>query len=377
MKFKDIIGHEEMKERLRQMADADRLPHALLLGGPAGIGKMLLARAFAQYIQCTNRRDGDSCGECPSCKQHAALANPDLHFVFPVLKKNKPAALSSEWSEEWKQMLEEEPYMKREHWLELIEAGNGQPVIYVSEAAEISRTAIMSNYASEYKIYIIWLPESMQTEAANKLLKLIEEPWENTIFLMVSNEPAKLLPTIFSRTQRLNFKPLEPEDVASYLMGKGISESAARRIADHSEGSIIRAEELALNKGESAEFGKMYRAMMRGAYSRNLAELYELTEHLAEGGREYQSRFLEYCAHMARENFIFNLRMPQLVSLSPEEEEFSRRFSPFVNHLNVEKLVAETERARRDILRNANAKVVLYDMMLYIARYIRMVAAQK
>lgn len=372
MKFKDVIGHEDIKDRLRHMADTDRVPHALLFGGPAGVGKMKIARAFAQYLQCTDRHNGDSCGRCPSCLQHAQFANPDMNFVFPVLKKgSKSRVLSADWMDEWKQFLTEEPYMKRERWLELLDAGNGQPVIYVNEAAEIARTAIMSNYASKQKIYLIWLPESMNVETANKLLKLIEEPWENTIFLMVSNEPSQLLPTIFSRTQRLNFRPLSENNIAEYLISKGISADSAARIARHSEGSALRADELALDKGESAEFGKMYRAMMRATYGRNIAELYELSEHLSGCGREHSSRFLDYCSHMARENFMYNLRMPQIVSLSPDEEEFSRRFSPFVNHRNVENLVAETERARHEIMRNANSRVVLFDMMLQIARYIR------
>ncbi len=371
MRFKDIIGHEDIKERLRIMADSDRIPHALLFAGMAGIGKMQMARAFAQYVQCTDRKDGDSCGRCPSCLQHEQFSNPDMHYEFPVVKKGKKTVISQDFLEEWKQFLQEEPYMRREHWLELIEAGNAQPVIYVSQADEISRGALMSNYASKYKIYVIWLPEDMQPETANKLLKLIEEPWENTLFLLVSNEPARILPTIFSRTQRLNFKPLTREDIQLYLEGKGISARSAERIAAHSEGNILRADELALDKGESAEFGDLYRQMMRGAYSRKLGSLYDLSDRIAGMGRERIMRFLNYCSHITRENFIYNLRMPQIISLSPEEEEFSRRFSPFVNHANVESLISEIERTGRDVGRNANARVALYDLMLQIARYIR------
>lgn len=373
MKFSEIIGHEDIKRRLRDMADTGKIPHALLFGGQPGIGKLQMARAMAQYVQCADRHDGDSCGRCPSCMQHAQMANPDTHFVYPIVKKpslQKP--ISSDYYEEWKRFLIEEPYARREKWLEMIDAGNSQPVIYVQEASEISRTALMSNYASAFKIYIIWLPEAMNTETANKLLKLIEEPWPNTLFFLVSNEPGLLLPTIFSRTQRINFKPLKPDEISLWLRrSRDLSDSAADIISARAEGSALKAVELAEASGESEEFGNMYRSMMRGAYSRKLKDLYELGDHLAGEGREKMVRYLQYCSRMCRENFIYNLRMPTLVSLNPKEEEFSNRFSPYINYKNVEVLIAETDKARRDISRNANPRVVLFDYMLQIARYIK------
>lgn len=355
------------------MTDANRLPHALLFGGRPGIGKLQTAIAAAQYVQCTDRRNGDSCGRCPSCLQHAQFANPDMHFVYPVVRKpNISKPLSSDFLEEWKTFVSEDPYARREKWLELIDAGNSQPVIYVQEAAGISRTALMTNYASAFKIYLIWLPEAMNTETANKLLKLIEEPWPNTLFFLVSDEPELLLPTIFSRTQRINFKPLAPEDVSLWLQrNKGLSAPEAGIIARKAEGSVIKADELATAQGEAGEFGNLYRKMMRAAYARKLKDLFDLTEILADFGREKTIRYLRYCSRMTRENFIYNLRMPNIVSLTPSEEEFSNRFSPFINVGNVETLVSETDRARRDISRNANARVVLFDFMLLVARSIR------
>lgn len=374
MKFADIIGHEDIKRRLRYMADSGKIPHALLFGGMPGVGKLAMARAMAQYVQCTGRTEGDSCGHCPSCLQHAQLVNPDMHYVYPVLKKpslSKP--LSTDFLEQWKEFLAESPYARRERWLELLEAGNGQPVIYVNEASEISRTALMSNYASKYKIYLIWLPEAMNAETANKLLKLIEEPWENTLFFLVSSEPSLLLPTIFSRTQRINFKPLTPAEISRTLQcSSGVSATTADAIGARAEGSMLKAEELLTASGEAKEFGAIYRSMMRAAYTRRLHELYRITEEIAGFGREKTVRFLDYCSSMARENFIYNLRMPQLTQLSAEEEEFSSRFSPFVNHKNVEILMRETDRARRDISRNANARIVLFDFMLQITRCIKM-----
>ncbi len=372
MRFQDIQGHEEIKQRLREMADSDRIPHALLFNGQPGVGKMQMARAFAQYVQCTDRHDGDSCGRCPACLQNATHSNPDLYYTFPVLKKRSSAALSSDYRVEWEKMLDTDPYMRREHWLELIDAGNGQPAIYVAEASEISRTANLSSYSSNYKIYIIWLPEAMQPETANKLLKLIEEPWENTLFLLVSNDPGAILPTIYSRTQRINFHPLSAEDIAARLMkDSGMDQAGALRIGRRAEGSMLRAQDIAMASGEDREFGEWFRLMMRSAYGRKLGALLELSEQLAALGRERIMRFLQYCSRMVRENYLYNFRLPQLVAFSPEEEEFSRRFSPFINERNVEAMSSETDRAYRDISRNANSKIVLYDYMLQITRWIR------
>lgn len=373
MQFKDIIGHRDIIHSLRSLADADRIPHAMLLGGPAGVGKMLTARAFAQYVQCTDRHDGDSCGICPACLQNANFANPDLHYVFPVLKKSSGSkAISNDYMAEWRQMLADEPYMRREHWLDLLEAGNSQPSIYVNEAVEISRTSVMSSYSSRYKIYIIWLPEAMNADAANKLLKLIEEPWPDTLFIMVSNDPSAILPTVFSRTQRFNFKPLPAYEIQEYLVNKRhLDSEEALRAALAAEGSILRADETALTSSEAGEFGEIFRRMLRSAYAPNLPDLFALSDTIASMGRERTARFLLYTSRQWRENYIYNLGMPGLATLTPNEEAFSKKFSPFVNERNVERLSSETDRARADILRNANARIVVFDLTLHIAQLIR------
>lgn len=373
MDFDDILGHDEIKSTLRSMIDSERIPHALLFGGPAGVGKMQLALATAQYVQCTDRHNGHACGRCRSCLQYRDLSNPDLHFIYPVVKPaGKTVTYSSDYLTEWKQMLADEPFMRREHWLELLRADNRQPAIYVSDAAELTRSAQMSAYASDYKIYIIWLPESLQPEAANKLLKLIEEPWENTLFLMVSNEPANILPTIFSRTQRLNFRPLPTELIEKYMREKlHVETSTARRLAPMAEGNLLKATDMAVANGESTEFADLYRQLMRFAYARKIPELLALTEKLDSFGREKIMRFLQYCGHMARENYIYNLRLPSLTHMTAEEEAFSQRFAPFITSGNIEGIASETDTARRDISRNANAKYVLFDYALRLCSLIR------
>lgn len=371
MKFADIAGHADTIEALRQMADSGKIPHAILLSGISGIGKFRLARAFAQYIHCSNRRNGDSCDVCPSCVQHQKHNNPDLHFIYPVVKRDG-CSISTDYIEPWKKMISEWSYMPPEKWNDLIQAGNSQPAIFVNESEDIISRASLSAFQEDYKIFLIWLPEKLRIEAANKLLKIIEEPFEDTLFILVSNDDSKLLPTIFSRTQRFNLRPLSETDIASHLstamgVGQEIAE-AASRIA---EGSMGKAEELACHPDEILEFSDVFKETMRMAYGLKAQALKTLSERCAAMGREKLLRFLSYCSRMVRENFIYNMRMPQISLMTPDEEQFSFRFSPFIHEGNVEGLSSEITRAATDIERNANAKIVMFDLMLLLSQWVR------
>ncbi len=361
-----------MKQSLREMVDSDRIPHALLLSGPQGLGKMLLTRALLQYIYCSDRRDGEPCGRCPACLQTAALNNPDIHWVFPVVKiKGKPT-VSTDFYTEWKIMLEKHPYMEPEKWLDIIEAGNTRPVIYLDEANDIIRNAPLSSLSYRYKTYVIWLPEAMNLQAANTLLKLIEEPYPDTLFILVSDHPEDVLPTILSRTRRLNMRPVPPAAIEEWLRTRaGLTPSEAASSAAMAAGSPGKAIEFASNTGEQEEFGDIYRQMMRHAWKREVASLKELSEEIASMGREKNMRFLDYCSRMTRENFLCNFTLPPLNALSDEELRFSTHFAPFINYRNVENLITQTDRARRDISRNANAKIVMFDFMLSLCAIIR------
>lgn len=370
MTFKDIIGHKEIISSLRRLADSGKLPHAFLFSGRSGIGKMRVARAFAQYIHCKNRKDGDSCGVCPSCLQHQKFNNPDLHFIYPVLKKDN-TLISKDQIELWKEMLSEHDYMAPEKWNELLKAGNSQPTIYVNESEDIISRASLSSYQEEYKIFIIWQPEKMRPEAANKLLKIIEEPFEDTIFILVSNNESKILPTILSRTQRYNFKPLSEEDLKEMLLKKGIPSDMASDAARISEGSLQKAEEIACQPDEILEFSDLFKEIMRSAYALKAKKLKELSETAAAFGREKLIRFLSYCARMVRENYIFNFSLSPLVMMTREETSFSERFSPFIHDGNVEQLIEEISRASQDIERNGNSKIVMFDLLLLFSRLVR------
>lgn len=372
MKFSDIPGHIAVKRALIELADTDRLPHAIMLCGPSGIGKMLLARTFVNYVHCTNRHDGEPCGRCPACLQHASFNNPDTHFIFPIVKSEKSKVLlSTDRIEEWRRMLTENPTMQPERWLDILEAGNSRPRIYVNDAEYIVTAEAMSNYASNYKFFIIWLPEKMNIEAANKLLKVIEEPSQGTVFILVSNEENNVLPTISSRTQRFNMAPLSREEIGRYMMQRyGMKDYEAFELSRLAEGRLSKADELAGFSEEKEEFETLFRDIMRNAYAKKLSILRNLSERTAAFGREKLLRFLDYMARMTRENFIYNMKMPQLSALTRTEEDFSRRFSPFINHGNVEDIMNEVGRAQNDIARNANAKIVMFDLFLLIIGFL-------
>jgi len=372
MKFSEIAGHIETIDSLRTLADAGRIPHAILLSGISGIGKFRLARAFAQYIHCSNRANGDSCGKCPSCIQHAKFNNPDLHFIYPVVKKDG-ALISTDFIEPWRKMMTDWSYMPTEKWNDLIQAGNSQPAIYVNESEDIINKASLSAYQENFKIFLIWLPERMRPEAANKLLKVIEEPFEDTIFILVSNDDSKILPTIFSRTQRFNMRPLSGDDISRHLtQNRGIGQNLAQAASRIAEGSMGKAEELACHPDEIMEFSAIFKETMRMAYGLKARRMKTISEETAAMGREKLMRFLNYAARMVRENFIYNMKMPQISLLTPDEEEFSVRFAPFIHEGNVDGLASEISRAESDIERNANAKIVMFDLLLLISQWVRM-----
>lgn len=372
MRFCDISGHDNVKHSLRSLIESGRIPHAVMLSGPSGIGKMLLARAFVQYLHCENRSAGEPCGHCPSCRQHQNLMNPDLHFVFPVIKTSKPKrSISDDYIEEWKNMLEKDPFMSYSLWISMLVAENKQPTIYADEADAIAAKAILSPMQEKIKVFIIWLPEKMQLAAANKLLKLIEEPYPDTMFVLVSNDPGAVLPTVFSRVQRFNMLPLPDETVAQRLVEHGLPEEEARGVAALAEGSLGEAIQLCTFHEENHVFESLFREIMRCAFARKVGTLRVRADELSSMGREKLRRFLSYCARMVRENFIYNLRMPQLSLMTPDEEQFSYRFAPFIHHANVEDMMREFARAENDIARNANPKIVLFSLFLALCSLIR------
>lgn len=365
MFFKDIIGQTEAKQRLIKEIQEGKIPHARLFCGGQGTGKLPLAIAYARYLSCEHPGETDACGNCPNCIKYNKLAHPDLHFVFPVIKQKNKDTVSDDFLTLWREMLQNTPYFNMNIWLEQMGAENQQAQIFVKESEEIVRKLSLKPSQGGYKIMIIWLPEKMNAECSNKLLKLLEEPPAKTVFLLVSEEPDALLTTIQSRTQRFKIPGIGDNDIATTLVRKyGIEEKAAVNIAHRSEGNWIKALETIHTNEESKLFFELFVSLMRLAYQRKIREMKQWSETLAAMGRERQKHFLAYAQRMIRENFVCNFSNSSIVYLNEEEQNFANRFAPYINERNVINIMDELSEAERHIGQNVNARMVFFDFAL-------------
>ena len=373
MLFQDIIGQNKIKEKLIQSVQDGHVSHSQLITGPEGCGKLSLAIAYAQYISCLSPNNTDSCGKCSSCKRYQRLIHPDLHFVFPVVKTStfkKP--VSNNFIELWREMLLENPYFNVEDWYKKIGVENSQGLIYSQESDEIIRTLNMATYESEYKVMIIWLPEKMHVFCANKLLKMIEEPPKKTLFLLVSEDEEQIIPTIRSRCQHIKMNGIEPKDLTEALIklpqAKGKDIGGIVRL---SHGNYRKALEL-LSSDEDNLFNlENFMKLMRLTYTRKFSEIFDWVNEISIAGREKQKSFLQYSLNMLRENFISNLKNPELSFMDEKEKSFSSKFSPFINEKNIIPMSEELEKAYRDISMNGNPSIIFTDISLKIMKLIR------
>lgn len=365
MLFKDIIGQEEAKEQLIREAKEGKIAHARLFCGNEGVGKLPLAIAYAQYLSCEHPTDNDSCGVCPNCVKYKKLIHPDLHFVFPVIKKKNKDTISDDYLQEWREILNSSPYFNLNMWLKEMGAENQQAQIYVKESDEIIRKLNLKSSQGGYKVMIIWLPEKMNVECSNKLLKLLEEPPTQTIFILISEEPDTLLPTIQSRVQRFNIHAIDKEKIAETLcLNYGLEPNDAKNIAHRCQGNFLKAlETIHLNEDNQFYFEEFV-SLMRLAYQRKIREIKQWSDNIAAIGRERQKNFLAYIQRMLRESFIYNFHTPDISYLSGEEQKFSSRFSPFINEGNVISIMEELSIAEQHIGQNVNAKMVFFDLAL-------------
>ena len=379
MLFSEIIGQQVVKNRFIRTVTEQRIPHAQLLRGPEGVGKLALAIAYAQYICCENRTSTDSCGVCSSCVKYKKLAHPDLHFVFPVIKApGKTSVVCDDFIADFRAMVLKNPYFGVNEWYAKISGDAKQGMIYGNESEEIIRKLSLKTYEAEYKIMIIWLPEKMNLTCANKLLKILEEPPEKTVFLMVSNEPDHIITTILSRTQHIHIPRLGEKEIITALLKQDdieVEEEDADYAAHIANGSYLNAIAV-LNEGDENKLNlDRFILIMRLAWQvgnkKDHASLKTMNKwsddmSAATMGRERQKNFLGYAQHMTRENFIHNLKTPGLNYLTSLESDFSSRFSPFINERNVEEIMIEFALAERQIEQNVNAKMVFFDLVLKI-----------
>ena len=356
MGIDEVVGQREAWQRLMLMQQEDRIPHALMFCGPQGSGKMALALAFASHLL----------GDSPMLKE---WAHPDLHFTFPTIKQSNMGSehqpVSDDFINEWRALLKKGPYFSFEQWMTAMGAANQQAVITGAESDAVAKELSLKASQGGYKICLVWLPERMNLTSANKILKILEEPPQHTLFLMVSEEPERLLETIRSRAQRFVLRRIGTDDIYQALVSKcGIDEEMAHSVSRMADGSWAKALATIDAGNEDALFFDLFTMFMRMAYARQVKELKKWSEAAAAFGREKQKRMLIYFMRMVRESFMFNFQQPDLCYMTPAEQKFVVKFARFINEANVIEINDIFGRALRDIGQNANSKIVLYDVAL-------------
>lgn len=373
MLFQQVIGHQNLKKRLIENVKSGKVSHSQLFLGEPGAGSLAIALAYTQYLFCQNKQDNDSCGECNACLKVQKLVHPDLHFVYPVntTKKITEKPISKDFIADWREFLLASPYANLQVWLEKIGIENKQGIIATRESSEIISELNKTAYEAGYKVMLIWCPEKLNNEAANKLLKIIEEPPKKTIFLLVSNDLEKILGTIVSRTQIIKVPLLSDDDIEKYLIQKhNLTEESAHKISLLSEGSVFVADELASGKEES-DYSLLFQSWMRYAFVADVPELIKWTEETASMGKEQQKNLLTFGLSVFRESLMNQYASEEIQRFSGKDKQFIHKFSPFVNGANAADLMQLFNDSIYHLERNVNSKILFLDISFKIAKLLR------
>ena len=366
MQFKNVIGQTAIKQRLIQSVRENHVSHAQLFLGPAGSGKLPLALAYAQYILCPNRTETDSCGVCPTCQKMQKLVHPDLHFVVPTAntKKVKSNPESDLFMEEWREyVIQNQGYVDTSSWYTFLDVENKQGYMSVRDAASLLRKLSMKAYEGEYKIAIIWMAEKMRVDTANKLLKLLEEPPEKTVFLLIAEDQEELLATIKSRTALVKIPALDTVSIEMALQQRfGCDPQQARDAAMISEGNWLTASQSFKNFEDHKFFFATFQQWMRLCFKAAYSELIDFSANIKTIGREKQKELLDYGLRIIRNSLLFNNNLADIVMLPDDEKTFNSKFAPFVNPANLAQIAELFDEAIRHIERNGNAQLVFTDV---------------
>lgn len=366
MQFKDVIGQSAVKQRLINSVRENHVSHAQLFLGPAGSGKLPLALAYAQYILCPNRTETDSCGVCPTCQKMQKLAHPDLHFVVPTAttKKVKTNPESDLFMEEWREyVIQNQGYVDTSSWYTFLDVENKQGYMSVRDAASLLRKLSMKSYEGEYKTAIIWMAEKMRVDTANKLLKLLEEPPEKTVFLLIAEDAEELLATIKSRTVLVKIPAIEPAAIESALQTRlGCDPQQAHNAAMISEGNWLNACHSVKESEDRKFFFTTFQQWMRLCFRAAYSEIIDFSANIKTLGREKQKELLDYGLRIIRNALLFNNNLAEIVMLPDDEKKFNANFAPFVNAANLAQIAELFEEAIRQIERNGNAQIIFTDV---------------
>lgn len=359
MQFQDIIGQQKAKATFHRMVEEDRLAHALILKGKPGIGKLAFATAIAQLINCEQPVQGDSCGKCGACVKIAKGIHPDVRYILPIVsgKQDGKPPVSDDYFPQLREAFFANPYYSFNEWITLMDGDNKQVGIRIHEIRELKRKITLKAFEGKYKVVIIWNAEKINTEAANAMLKLLEEPPERTVIIMTVSDTSQLLTTINSRCQRIQMHRIDDKDLAGYLVSRhGLSEDHATQLSQLAEGDIARALELANETNKSVS--ELYMAWLRLCMKGNFAELQDWGESVSKENKEYQKLFLSYALQKMRDSLLFSFNAFSIAQVTPAERDFQEKFSKFVNMGSIDQIARLIEDSLYHIGRNVNSQMV-------------------
>lgn len=370
MKLSEVVGHQKTKENLLRSIVEGRVSHAQLFLAPEGSGGLPLALAFAQYMNCENRGETDSCGVCPSCNKMNKLIHPDVHFSFPVVSTGKGPPLSSDFIREWREAISGNPYLSYFDWLKHLNAENKQGNITIRECREIINKISLKAFEGKNKIIIMWMPEKLGKEG-NALLKVMEEPSPDTYFILVAENTSLILNTIISRTQVIRLPALKNEDITNALVKReNLMEGEAAQLAKLADGNYNLA--LQLSRSDEGDFSGLFIQWMRLCYKREGAALLHWVRDMAKKGREEQKRFLNYGLHFLEDIFLLSQGLEEQCRLQEKEKVFAKNFSGFLkNSDQYNHLYEAINKSHYYIERNASSKIVFFNLSLQINKILR------
>ena len=370
MRFSEIPGNQEIKQKLIQSVKTGRVSHTQLFLGEDGSASFPLAWAYAQYLSCQNKAE-DSCGNCSSCLKFEKMVHPDVYWVFPVTTGKETHPISDHFISEFRELFLKNPYSTESQWYTHLGTDNKQGFISVKEATTLIKKISLKAYEGGYKFVLIWHAEKMHTSTANKLLKQLEEPPEKTIFILLTPQQELLLTTIISRVQITKVGHLSDLETRNFLADKNIDVETLNQAVHLSEGNISEALRLSEGNKGYKENTNRFQQWMRLCYQANILGITDWVDQISKIGRERQKVFLQYALHMVRESLIRNFASIDLQRLKGEEQDFTKKFSPFINENNAIELIEALEKAHYDIGRNASAKILFTDLSLKLVLLLR------
>jgi len=376
MLFKEIVGNSNIKKQLLEGVENNRVGHAQLFSGKSGSAKLALALAYAQFLNCENRAANDSCGICSPCLKYNNLSHPDLHLIVPVLKVNNVKdPISDHFIGQWRDFIMDNYYSSLNDWIDSFGTENKtgqQGAIYKHEADNIHKKLSFKNYEADYRVVLIWMPERMNLEVSNKLLKLFEEPPNGTIFLLVSENANQLLPTIVSRLQSIKVSDFTIEDIINHFGENILSFAKAKQLRNLTDADFGKISQILNENENNFDLFNDFSSWMRLSYKTDVQEISKWVDQLATKGRKQQQLFLSYTIKMIRECIIYNFASNNLLKANENELAFLTKFSSFIHEGNSILMVEKLEESIKAINRNANAKILFFELSLQMAKFLKL-----